>query len=168
MKDQRSYFLALKEFAKDVGAPDVLVCDSHPTQKKREVKEFLIQIGTRLQVLEAETQWCNRAELYIGIMKEATRKDMCATGSPIVLWDYCMERRALIFQVTAKKLFQLNGTNPHTATFGTEADISHICNFGWYEWVYYRTQSAQFLHHINLCRPWRLDLLATGTSPRIT
>ena len=34
MKDQRSYFLALKEFAKDVGAPDVLVCDSHPTQKK--------------------------------------------------------------------------------------------------------------------------------------
>ena len=97
-----------------------------------------------MQVLEAETQWCNRAELYIGIMKEATWKDMHATGSPIVLWDYCMERRALIFQVTAKKLFQLNGTNPHTATFGTEADISHICNFGWYEWVYYRTQSAQF------------------------
>ena len=69
---------------------------------------------------------------------------MRATGSPIVLWDYCMERCALIFQVTAKKLFQLNGTNPHTATFGTEADISHICNFGWYEWVYYRTQSAQY------------------------
>ena len=72
------------------------------------------------------------------------KQDMQATGSPIVLWDYCMERRALIFQVTAKKLFQLNGTNPHTATFGTGADISHICNFGWYEWVYYRTQSAKY------------------------
>jgi hypothetical protein len=69
---------------------------------------------------------------------------MRAMGSLIVLWDYCMVHRALIFQVTAKKLFQLNGTNPHTATFGTEADISHICNFGWYEWVYYRTQSAQY------------------------
>jgi hypothetical protein len=69
---------------------------------------------------------------------------MQATGSSTVLWDYCMERRALIFQVTAKKLFQLNRTNPHTATFGAEADISHICNFGWYEWVYYRTQSAQY------------------------
>jgi hypothetical protein len=31
-----------------------------------------------------------------------------------------MEQRALIFQVTVKKLFQLNRTNPHTATFGTE------------------------------------------------
>ena len=57
MKDQQSNFLALKEFAKDVGAPEVLVYDAHPTQKKREVKEFLIQIGTTLRVLEAETQW---------------------------------------------------------------------------------------------------------------
>ncbi len=32
MKDQRSYFSALKQFAKEVGAPEVLVCDSHPTQ----------------------------------------------------------------------------------------------------------------------------------------
>ena len=30
------------------------------------------------------------------------KQDMQAMGSPIVLWDYCMERRALIFQVTAK------------------------------------------------------------------
>ena len=144
MKDQRSYFSALKQFAKEVGAPEVLVCDSHPTQKKRDVKEFCVQIGTTLRVLEAETQWANRAELYVGLLKEATRKDMRATGSPLVLWDYCMERRALIFQVTAKKLFQLNGTNPHTATFGTEADISHLCVFGWYEWVYYRDQSASY------------------------
>jgi len=50
----------------------------------------------------------------------------------------------LIFQVTAKKLFQLNGTNPHTATFGSEADISHLCQFGWYEWVYFRDQSALY------------------------
>jgi len=44
-----------------------------------------------------------------------------------------MERRALIFQITAKKLFQLNGTNPHTMTFGTDADIWNLCQFGWYE-----------------------------------
>jgi hypothetical protein len=56
MKDQRSYFSALKQFAKEVGAPQVLVCDSHPTQKKRKVKEFCVQIGTTLRVLEAETQ----------------------------------------------------------------------------------------------------------------
>jgi hypothetical protein len=48
-----------------------------------------------------------------------------------------MECRALIFQITAKKLFQLNGTNHHTMTFGTEADISNLCPLGWYKWVYF-------------------------------
>jgi hypothetical protein len=63
MQHQRDYFLALKQFAKNVGAPDVLVCDPHPTQKQRKVKEFCTQIGTTLKVLEAQTQWANRAEL---------------------------------------------------------------------------------------------------------
>ena len=123
MQHQRDYFLALRQFAKEVGAPEALVCNPHPTQTQRKVKEFCTQIGTTLRILEARTQWANRAELYVGLIKEATRKDMRATGSPLVLWDYCMERRALIFQITAKKLFQLNGTNPHTMTFGTDADI---------------------------------------------
>ena len=144
MRDTKSYLNSLKSFAKEVGAPRTLVCDAHPTQTKREVRDFLAQIGTTLRVLEANTQWANRAELYVGLLKEAIRKDMRETNSPLVLWDYCLERRVLIFQVTAKKLFQLNGTNPHTATFGTEADISHLCQFGWYEWVYYRDQSASF------------------------
>ena len=45
----------LKEFSKDVGAPDVLVCDLAKTQKKREVRDFCTQISTTLQILEAET-----------------------------------------------------------------------------------------------------------------
>jgi hypothetical protein len=144
MKHQQDYFLALKQFAKDVGAPNVLVCDPHPAQTKREVCEFCTQIGTTLKVLEAETQWEIRAKLYIGLMKEATRKDMRSSGSPLVLWDYCMERRALIFQITTKKLFQLNGTNPHTMTFGTKADISNLCQYGWYKWVYFRDVKTSF------------------------
>ena len=97
MKKQSDYFLALKQFAKDVGAPDVLVCDPHLAQTKQEVQEFCTRIGTTLKVLEAEAQWANRAELYIGLIKEAVRKDMRMTSLPLVLWDYCMERWALIF-----------------------------------------------------------------------
>jgi hypothetical protein len=101
MQHQRDYLLALKQFVKDVGAPDVVICDPHPTQKQRKVKEFCTQIGTTLKVLEAQTQWANWAELHIGLIKEATRKDMQASDSPLVLWDYCMERWALIYQVMA-------------------------------------------------------------------
>jgi hypothetical protein len=70
-------------------------------------------------------------------MKEATRKDMRASGSPLVLWEYCMEHQALIYQVMAKNMFQLNGRTLHTLTFGTDADISNLCRFGWYEWVFF-------------------------------
>ena len=73
MKKEAEYFLALKEFSKDVGAPDVLVCDSAKTQKKREVKDFCTQIGTTLNILEAETQWANRSELWVGLVNPPAR-----------------------------------------------------------------------------------------------
>ena len=76
MKKESEYFLALKEFLKDVGAPDVLVCDLAKTQKKQEVKDFCTQIGTTLRILEAETQWENQAELFVGLVKESTCKDL--------------------------------------------------------------------------------------------
>ncbi len=89
MKDQCSYFAALKVFAKEVGTPEVLVCNSHLTQKKLKVKEFCIKNGTTLCVLEAETQWANCAKLYVGLLKEAiqiadnARVDECSVSTSI-------------------------------------------------------------------------------------
>ena len=54
----------------------MLVCDSAKTQKKREVKDFCTQIVTTLNILKAETQWANRSELWVGLVKESTRKDL--------------------------------------------------------------------------------------------
>ena len=51
------------------------------------------------------------AELYIGLLKEAVRKDMKDTDSPLRFWDYCAERRVKINNLTAKNLFQLHGSN---------------------------------------------------------
>ena len=64
---------------------------------------------------------------------------MQVSNSPMVLWDYAIERRALILHnAVPRPLFQNNGLTPHAATFGVEGDISNICNFfGWYECVYY-------------------------------
>ena len=125
-------------FCKDVGVPLSLVADPHPSQKSFKVRRFCDQIGTTLRLLEKSTQWENRAELYIGLLKEAVRKDLRASDAPMVLWDYCIQRRALIHNVTPRNLFQNNGMNPHTITFGTQEDISNLCSFGWYDWVYYR------------------------------
>ena len=57
--------------------------------------------------------------------------------SPLVLWDYSAERQAMILPLTARDLFQLQGSNPYTATFGEEGNIYNICQFAWYEWEYF-------------------------------
>jgi hypothetical protein len=44
----------------------------------------------------------------------------------------------------AKDLFQMHGTNAHTATLHEEADISNLCRYGWYEWCYYLEQTNKF------------------------
>ena len=129
---------ALHLFCKEIGVPINIVADPHPSQKKPSVRRFCDQVGTTLRLLEKSTQWANRAELYIGLLKEAVRKDMRASNAPMVLWDYCIQRRAKIHNVTPRNLFQNDGLSPFTATFGVPDDISNICNFGWYEWVYYR------------------------------
>ena len=144
MKSKGDFKLALKEFAKEVGVPEALIVDPSGEQTSKEVRRFCQQIGTTLRILEEHTQWANRAELYIGLIKEAIRKDMRQSGSPIALWDYCAERRARINNLTAKDLFQLHGSNPHTITLAEEGDISNLCQFGWYEWCYFRQQKEHF------------------------
>ena len=61
---------ATKEFAKDVGAPDAIVCDMASKQLSSEMKQFCNAMGTTLRALQEGTPWANRAELYIKLMKE--------------------------------------------------------------------------------------------------
>jgi hypothetical protein len=144
MKSKADVPAALKLFAKEIGAPAAIICDAAGEQTSQKVKTFLQQIGTSLQVLEKGTQWANRAELYIGLLKSAVRKDMKESAAPLPFWDYCAERRARINNLVAKDLFQLQGQNPHHHTMGEEGDISNLCQYSFYQWCYYRDSNASF------------------------
>ena len=63
---------------------------------------------------------------------------------PLVFWDYCAERRARINNLTARKMFQLDGRNAHFSITGEYGDISNHCQFSWYAWCYYREHNAGF------------------------
>jgi hypothetical protein len=84
---------AIKLFAKEIGAPDAIICDAACKQISREVRSFCTKMGTALRVLEEDTPWANRAELYIGLVKEAVRKDMKESDYHLAFWDYCTKRR---------------------------------------------------------------------------
>ena len=144
MSSKKEVPLALKQFAKEIGAPDAIIADASGEQTSKEVKSFLSSIGTSLRLIEEGTPWANRAELYIGLMKAAIRKDMKSSNCPLALWDYCAERRARINNLTARNLFQLDGRNAHFDVMGEEGDISNLCRFDWYEWGYFMDQKAGF------------------------
>jgi hypothetical protein len=144
MKAKSDVLQAVKEFAKEIGAPEAIICDAAREQKSEALRKFLGEIGTTLRVLEEGTPWANKAELYIGLIKEAVRKDMKSSGCPLAFWDYCVERRARINNLTAKGTFTLHGSNAYTATTSTEGDISNLCQYDWYEWCYFRDHGAGF------------------------
>ena len=84
MKKKSEVLLAIKQFAKEVGAPDSFVADMSGEQMSSEVKKFCNDIGTTQRALEEGTPWSNKAELYIGLIKEAVRKDMRESNSHCV------------------------------------------------------------------------------------
>lgn len=70
-------------------------------------------------------------------MKEAIRKDLLKSNSTLRLWDFCLQRRVTIHNLISRDLFQLQGSTPTMATFGYQGDISNMCQYDWYQWVYY-------------------------------
>ena len=146
MRKKSDVLNALKQFAKEIGAPEAIVCDAAGKQTSIELKRFLTSIGTTLRVLEQGTPWSNRAELYVGLIKAAVHKDMRDSKCPLVFWDYCAQRRVRINNLTSKDSFKLNGITPHEDIHAEKGDISNVCLFDFYEWCYAFNNKAAFPH----------------------
>ena len=141
MEKKSDFRDCLHLFCKEVGVPEILVVDPSGEQTSKPVRRFCIQVGTTLKLLEESTQWANRAELYVGLLKESIRQDLRKSHCPMILWDYCAQRRALIHNLTPRDLFSTYKQTPYEFQFGIQGDMSNLCNFGWYDWCYYREES---------------------------
>jgi hypothetical protein len=85
LKSKANVLDAVKQSDKEIGAPDALIFDISREQTSQPMRKFCHEIGTSLRVLEEGTPWGNKAELYIGLIKEAVRKDMKESNCPLVL-----------------------------------------------------------------------------------
>ena len=74
--------------------------DAHQAQTSNKIQRLYDQVCTTPCILEKGTPWTNRAELYIDLLKEAVRKDMRESNSPMVLWNYAIEQRAAIHNLS--------------------------------------------------------------------
>ena len=93
--------------------------------------------GSIIHPVEAYTPNQNRAESAIRELKRMYRRAMNSSGAPRVLWDLCIELQAEIRSHTALDLFALSGDVPGTVLTGDTTDISHLCQFAWYDFVWF-------------------------------
>ena len=87
--------------------------------------------------MDTYSPWQNHAESEIREVKAIVGRWQMKTCSPRWLWDYTIKLASLIQSHTAHDMYQLKGEVPETILTGQTAVISHICEFGWYEWVYF-------------------------------
>ena len=138
MSFERDIHSTYKRLFKDVRVPRKLIVDGAKAQVEGEARKICNEVGCEIVELEKYTPASNRAEHTIQELKMETRRDMMRGNSPLVFWCYCMERRSDFIACCAQNNVQLDGQVPRSFLSGDSTDISHICNFEWYEWVKFR------------------------------
>ena len=77
-------------------------------------------------------------------LKRRTSRKMVKTKLPKQFWDHCLELEAMVRSNTAHCIFELDVEVPQSAVFGDTPDISLFCDFGWYDWLYFRDTVTNF------------------------
>lgn len=120
-----------------VGAFKVMIPDNARELVAGSFREKLRRAGTIIAPIEAYTPNQNRAESAIRELKRMYRRTMIKSNAPEVLWDHCFELVAEIRSHTSLNLMSLYGQTPTTHLLGDTSDISHLCQFEWYEYVWW-------------------------------
>jgi hypothetical protein len=117
------------------GVPLTMVFDGSKEQCKGDFKIKLCKADCQARQTEPFSPWQQAAEGCTRELKCEESRKMIKTGSPRVLWYHCIELEALIRLLTSNTVYMTNDEVPETIMAGGTADISHICEFGWYDWV---------------------------------
>jgi hypothetical protein len=135
---------ALKKYFKTVGVPPMIIADAAREQIQGDALLLCNEAGCQIYQLEKDTPSANRAERYIKMLKDEAKADLVKSNSPLVFWDYCVERRAKIINSVARNNLHLQGQVPEMKMTGRPHDISNLCEFNWYEWCKYRSEGRKF------------------------
>ena len=119
------------------GAFRVMIPDNAKELTQGAFRDKLRKAGTVIAPVEAYSPNQNRAESAIRELKRMYRRAMISSKAPEVLWDHCFQLMAEIRSHTALNMMRLGGETPTTHLTGETADISHLCQFEWYEYVWW-------------------------------
>jgi hypothetical protein len=126
------------------GVPPTMVNNESKEQTKGEFRRKLKEADCHPQVTEPYSPWQQAAEGCIHELKRGSSRKTIKTGSPKCLWDHCLELEAYVRSCTSIDTYMTAGQVPETIMTGNTANISHIAEFGWYDWVMFRDNEPSF------------------------
>ena len=132
---ERDIHHACKRLFKEVDVPKKVIVDGARAQTMGEAKKVCMMASCEIVKLKKNTPVSNHAERVIQELKMETKRDIEMSGSPMVFWCYCMEQRSEIMACSARNNSNLNDMVPCSMMTGKITDVSHLCNFQWYEWI---------------------------------
>ena len=138
------------------GIPSIMVPDNAKELTQGDFRRKCRSAGTRILPIEPYTPNQNAAESTIRELLREYRRDMRETNTPECLWDVCLEYRSHIRRHSALNIKGLKGDVPETLLTGDTPDISYLCEFGWYDWVWHmgpEDDSKQRVHLGRYCGP---------------
>ena len=126
------------------GVPPTMVLDGSKEQTQADFRRKLREADCHLRQTEPYSPWMQGAEGAIRELKRGVSRKMISTGAPKALWDHCLELEALIRSHTVNGIYEAGGQVPETIMTGGTADISHIGEYGWFDWVMFRDNLPTF------------------------
>jgi hypothetical protein len=114
------------------GVPPVMILDGSKEQTLGDFRRKLRQADCHQRQTKPYSPWMNAAEGCIRELKRGSSWKMIHTRSPKTLWDHCIELEGYICSCTVNDIYETHNETPETIMTGNTADISHICEFGWY------------------------------------
>jgi hypothetical protein len=121
-----------------------MVTDGLKEQTLGDFRQRLREADCHPRVTKPYSPWQQAAEGCIREVKRGSSRKMISTGSPKPLWDHCLELEALVRSCTCNAIYMTAGQVPETIMTGSTADISHIAEFGWYDWVMHRNNVPSY------------------------
>ena len=134
----------IDDFFHRYGVPESLVSDNAQELTKGQFGFKCRQARCTIGTVIPHSPWQNRAESEIRENKRMTGRWMVKTSTPRRLWCYCSELAAKIRSHTALKIYGLKGEVPESVITGQTADISHLCEFSWYQWIYFNEPTVSY------------------------
>ena len=102
--------------------PQEVVTDPAGELKGDQWKRICTKFLTKARLIESKSQWQDRAERWIGHLKEMVQKILNKTGAPNQFWSYCIVHASAIFNHTA--LEYTNWKTQYELLHGSTPDIS--------------------------------------------